>query len=96
MTERPPLTLDDRIGLARPIRVQWEKAQKAWVLLYPKGNVRLNETAGEILQRCKGDKTIRELVAELEREFQGTDMGEDILEFLEVAHGKGWVERKSD
>ena len=37
--------------LARLFRMQWEEAQGAYVLLYPEGMVKLNQSAGEILKR---------------------------------------------
>ena len=41
---------------ARGFRLQWEPAQKAHVLLYPEGMVKLNGSAGEILKRCDGER----------------------------------------
>ena len=92
MSTRGELHPDDRVGLAPHVRVQWEDAQESWVLLYPKGNVRLNETAGEILRRCTQDRTIRDTVDELQEAFDmDQSIAEDVLEFLEVARGKGWI-----
>ena len=41
-----------RIG--HGFRLQWEPAQGCFVLLYPEGMVKLNQSAGEILKRCDG------------------------------------------
>ncbi|MFX5622761.1 pyrroloquinoline quinone biosynthesis peptide chaperone PqqD, partial [Acinetobacter baumannii] len=35
--------------LHRTLRLQWEEAQQAWVLLYPEGMVTLNDSAAAIL-----------------------------------------------
>lgn len=94
MNERAPLRTTDRVGLARHVRLQWEDAQQAWVVLYPKGNVRLNASAGEILKLCTGDKTVSAIVSELQREFPDHDLSKDVYRFLEVACGKGWIETK--
>ncbi len=57
---RPP-------AIGRGFRLQWEPAQKAHVLLYPEGMVKLNGSAGEIMKRCDGERTIAEIiVADLE------------------------------
>lgn len=41
--------LDARPRVAGHFRLQWEEVQKAWVLLYPEGMVKLNGSAGEII-----------------------------------------------
>ena len=47
-----------RPRIARLYRLQWEEAQKAHVLLYPEGMIQLNGSAGEILRRCDGERTL--------------------------------------
>ena len=44
-------------------------AQNAHVLLYPEGMVKLNGSAGEILKRCDGQRTVAEIIADLETAF---------------------------
>jgi pyrroloquinoline quinone biosynthesis protein D len=73
-------------------RLQWEEAQKAWVLLYPEGMVRLNGPAAEILKRCNGTTRVEMLVADLERTFKATALQNDVHEFLTEAAGRGWIE----
>ena len=72
-------------------RLQWEEAQQAWVLLYPEGMVKLNGSAGEILRRCDGSRSIDELVAELEQAFAATALHDDVTAFLELAAKQRWV-----
>jgi len=43
----------DKPTLSRLFRLQWEEAQNSYVLLYPEGMVKLNQSAGEILKRWK-------------------------------------------
>ncbi|MDE2616178.1 MAG: pyrroloquinoline quinone biosynthesis peptide chaperone PqqD, partial [Burkholderiales bacterium] len=38
--------LDSCPRVAGHCRLQWEEVQKAWVLLYPEGMVKLNGSAG--------------------------------------------------
>jgi pyrroloquinoline quinone biosynthesis protein D len=73
-------------------RLQWEEAQQAWVLLYPEGMVRLNGPAAEILKRCNGTTNVAALVGDLERAFGGTDLADDVHEFLSEAADHGWIE----
>ena len=91
MAERTKLTLQDVVQLQRQFRLQWEQAQQAYVLLYPEGMVKLSGSAGEILQRIDGKTTAAGLVEKLEQAFPGTNLRQDVMDFLEVAYGKGWI-----
>ena len=86
-----PIGLDAKPRVAGHFRLQWEEVQKAWVLLYPEGMVKLNGSAGEIMHRLDGAKTVQDVVAELERAFETTGLSQDVLDFLAIAQGKGWV-----
>jgi pyrroloquinoline quinone biosynthesis protein D len=85
------IDLTARPRVARHFRLQWEEVQKAWVLLYPEGMVKLNGSAGEILQRLDGEKTVQALIETLEREFDTTGLTPDVLDFLAIAQRQGWV-----
>jgi pyrroloquinoline quinone biosynthesis protein D len=78
-------------SVARPFRFQWEEAQACFVLLYPEGMVKLNPAAGEILKRCDGQRTVDEIIGELEEQFSVADLANDVLEFFVEADGKGWI-----
>jgi pyrroloquinoline quinone biosynthesis protein D len=79
-----------RVG--RLFRLQWEAAQNSWVLLYPEGMVKLNSSAGEILRRCDGKRTLKEIVAELQAAFPAAPVATEVPAFLRLAAEKGWVE----
>ncbi len=89
---------DDAIGAAarpaieRGFRLQWEAAQNAHVLLYPEGMIKLNGSAGEIMKRCDGTRTIAEITAELEREFSLTGLADDVRNFIVMAVSKHWLQ----
>ena len=83
--------LNSTPALAAMFRLQWEEVQQAWVLLYPEGMVKLNGSAGEIIKRLDGKKTITELIAELEKDFETSGLQSDVLAFLEIADKQGWV-----
>ena len=72
-------------------RLQWEAVQKAHVLLYPEGMVKLNGSAGEIMKRCDGQATIAEIVADLERAFSTQGLERDVLGFVELAGRQRWL-----
>jgi pyrroloquinoline quinone biosynthesis protein D len=83
---------DESVPALNPMyRMQWEEAQQAWVLLYPEGMVRLNGPAAEILRRCDGKTTVQALVADLQQAFGEADLRADVVDFLEQAHGRGWL-----
>ena len=77
--------------IAPGFRLQWEPAQSAHVLLYPEGMVKLNQSAGEILQRCDGTRDVAAIVADLEAAFQASGLDADVQAFLAIARQQGWV-----
>jgi len=81
-----------RPRIAGLYRLQWEEVQQAHVLLFPEGMIRLNRSAGEILIRCDGQRTVDDLVADLERAFGVAPLGADIRAFLGIATDNRWVE----
>jgi pyrroloquinoline quinone biosynthesis protein D len=74
------------------MRLQWEPAQEAHVLLYPEGMVRLNGSAGAIMSRCDGVLTVAEIVADLERTYSLTGLSADVTAFVALALDKHWLE----
>jgi pyrroloquinoline quinone biosynthesis protein D len=83
-----------RIG--RNFRLQWEEVQKAWVLLYPEGMVKLNASAGEILKRCDGERNVEQIVAELEKAFGTTGLLDDVMAFFAIALKQRWIETERE
>lgn len=86
-------TLDGKTvpGIAPMFRFQWEEAQDCYVLLYPEGMVKLSGSAGEILKRCDGQKDIDTIIAELNEQFPGVDVSDDVMTFLDKAIDNGWI-----
>lgn len=84
--------LDSCPRVAGHFRLQWEEVQKAWVLLYPEGMVKLNGSAGEIMHRLDGARTVRAVVDDLERAFEVRGLANDVLDFLAIAQRRGWVQ----
>ena len=87
---------DDDLLISKPsvasmFRLQWEEVQQSWVLLYPEGMVKLNTSAGEILKRLDGEKTMQALITELETAFEATGLQKEVLGFLDIAMKQGWI-----
>lgn len=78
-----------RIG--EGFRLQWESEQECHVLLYPEGMVKLNRSAGEILQRCDGRRTAAAIVAELESAFSTQGLQPEVYAFMELAAQQRWL-----
>ena len=92
--------MSDIPGSARPaigfgMRLQWEPAQEAHVLLYPEGMVKLNGSAGAIMSRCDGVRTVAEIVADLERTYGLTGLSGDVSAFVALALDKRWLELRA-
>jgi pyrroloquinoline quinone biosynthesis protein D len=84
-----------RPAIARGKRLQWEPAQEAHVLLYPEGMVKLNGSAGAILSRCDGVRTLADIVADLERAYDTQGLAEDVRAFVTMALEKRWLELRA-
>ncbi len=85
--------MSERPSVSAHFRLQYEEAQKSWVLLYPEGMVKLNGSAGEIMQRLDGKRSVAEVVGQLEAQFGAQDLAADVLDFLAIAERQRWIER---
>lgn len=85
---------ETKVAIAQGFRLQWEPAQNAHVLLYPEGMVKLNGSAGEILRRCDGARTLAEIVLDLETTFDQKGLAPDVQDFVAFAREQGWVRLK--
>ncbi len=102
MTTREPL-LDDNAPIKlgdcpeiNPLYIfRWEEKEQSYLLLYPEGIIKLNDSAGNILTHCTGEKALEKIISDLEKAFDMNDLSEDIYSFMEVALGKGWIRIKS-
>ena len=88
------ISLDVIPMIAPTHRLQWEETQDCYVILYPEGMVKLNPSSAEILQQCDGKKDIKQIIKDLQNKFSEADLEKDILNFMEVAHGNGWIRTK--
>ena len=74
-------------------RMQYEKAQGCYVLLFPEGMIKLNPSAAEILKRVDGSKTETTICQELRAAFPDApdDLEDDVRAFLIHAEEKKWI-----
>jgi len=87
-----PHVADDAIPRIAPgFKLQFEQAQDSWVLLYPEGMVKLNQSAGEIMQRCDGQRDVSAVVAALEEAFEQSGLTDDVKAFLAIALQQNWI-----
>ncbi|HUU73439.1 MAG TPA: pyrroloquinoline quinone biosynthesis peptide chaperone PqqD [Burkholderiales bacterium] len=96
MSDTPESKLSETltVELVKQFRLQWEPAQDSFVLLYPEGMVQLPGSAGEIMKRVDGSKTVPQIIADLETAFPGADLRQDVTDFLEAAYAKGWIRQQ--
>lgn len=84
--------LSDRPRLRSPGRLKYDKVRQMELLLQPERIVELNEAAGAILRLCDGQRTIEQIIEELEAKYGQSGLKDDIVEFFAVADEKGWLE----
>ena len=73
-------------------RFQWEKAQNCFVLLFPEGMVKLNDSAGEIMQLIDGKKNVQQITDTLQSKFPDAgNLAPDVNEFITTGIEKKWL-----
>ena len=83
---------DQRVPVLKAMyRFQWEPAQAAHVLLYPEGMVKLSTSAGEILKRVDGQRSVASIIEDLKAAFGGAPLDDDVRNFMAQAQGNGWI-----
>jgi len=74
---------------------RWGGTEENRVILFPEGAIKLQGTGRQILERCDGQRTFGEIIAELQKEFGKTDpekIRADISTFLEQLQRKRIVD----
>ena len=59
-----------------------------------KRQVKLSQSAGEIMKRIDGEKSVIDIIDDISNAFDGADVKEDVMKFLEVVYGNGWIRSK--
>jgi len=84
LTVAAPLSLEKRPRLAPGCRLG-QTAQQFRILQMPERALRLNGSSLEIIQRCDGEHTVREIISELQDIYSKADplkVEQDILDYL--------------
>jgi pyrroloquinoline quinone biosynthesis protein D len=89
MTTALATSIQPRVGPG--FRLQWEPVQACHVLLYPEGMVKLNGSAGEIMKRCDGQRSVAAIVDDLEQAFSAQGLEPDVLAFVDMAGKQHWL-----
>jgi pyrroloquinoline quinone biosynthesis protein D len=61
------------------------------MLLFPEGAIRLQGTGRAILERCDGQRTVQEIIEDLQKVYSGGDparIKSEVATFLEQLHSK--------
>jgi pyrroloquinoline quinone biosynthesis protein D len=85
------LTSATQPRVAAGFRLQWEPVQDCHVLLYPEGMVKLNGSAGEIMKRCDGVRSVEAIAADIEQAHSLQGLRSDVLAFVEMAAKQRWL-----
>ena len=74
---------------------RWGGTEENRMVLFPEGAIKLQGTGRQVLERCDGQRTFGEIIAELEKEFEKTEPAKiraDISTFLELLQRKRIVD----
>jgi pyrroloquinoline quinone biosynthesis protein D len=84
-SERVIIGSRSRPALARHVRLRFDEARKAWVLLAPERLLTASETAVAVLELCDGERSVREIASLLAAEFEAPEAAilDDILPMLQ-------------
>ncbi len=77
--------------LATKARLRFDRHSGQHMLMYPERGLALNESAAEILKRCDGTRSVKEIADELGKEA-GVDVQSDVIDILEDLRKKGLLE----
>lgn len=84
--------LSQKPAFRRGYRMQWEASQNGYVILYPEGMAKLNDSASAILLLVDGNATLSDIIAQLQSRFpEAETLGADVLEFFQLASEHKWV-----
>jgi pyrroloquinoline quinone biosynthesis protein D len=87
-TSQPRLAAGCRWGAEKP-------GSEERVVLFPEGAIKLQGTGRQVLERCDGQRTFGQIIAELQSQFASADPAKirsDISQFLEQLRHKRIVD----
>ena len=89
-----PIRPNERPKLAARARVQKDVVTGKPVLLYPEGVLMLNPTGEAIVALCDGEKTLEQIVGELEARYSTTaaQISAEVSSYLDRLRSRNLVE----
>jgi pyrroloquinoline quinone biosynthesis protein D len=87
--------LDDSAKPRLAAGCRWGGTEQDRVILFPEGAIKLQGTGRQVLERCDGQRTFGEIIAELQKQFADADpekIRSDISLFLEQLRHKRIVD----
>ena len=93
MSERPQVHDQAVPALARGVKLRFDKAREAWVLLAPEKVLMPDQIAVEILKRCDGKAQVTAIVDDLAVAFSADrdQVAGDVRAFLQDLADKGII-----
>jgi pyrroloquinoline quinone biosynthesis protein D len=90
---RPTVTEDSVPRLPRHVKFRFDQARNAWVVLAPEKVFMPDEIAVEILKRCNGSTTLRDIIDDLARTFEAERdvVASDVVALLQDLADKGII-----
>jgi coenzyme PQQ biosynthesis protein PqqD len=84
---------DSRPRLAAKARLRFDRKASRYMLLYPERGLALNTTGSDVLQRCTGERTVADIVAELSTKYghEADAVEREVLTFLRAMADRGLV-----
>lgn len=93
MTERAEVRFESVPALPRGVKLRFDQARDAWVLLAPERVLMPDSIAVEILKRCDGKASVAAIVDDLATTFSAerAQIEIDVTAFLQDLADKGMV-----
>lgn len=94
MGERFIVSVDSVPKLPRHAKLRFDKARNKWIILAPERVFELDEVAYEVISRCDGVATVRNVVENLCKKFDQVEpdiIVNDVTDMLQNLADKGFV-----
>ena len=94
MTERAELSEQSVPHLPRGVKLRFDKARDAWVMLAPERVFMPDPIAVEILKRCDGKAALSDVIDDLAKTYAAPreQIARDVMAMLQDLADKGMVE----
>ena len=94
MGERFIVSMDSVPKLTLHAKLRFDKARNKWIILAPERVFELDEVAYEVIRRCDGAATVRNVVENLCKKFDQVEpdiIVNDVTDMLQNLADKGFV-----